>query len=81
MRVLSSTEVATVSGAGKVQEKMSGIFGSFFSDIFNTLTCAADLGYTEQQFTEAGKDLGGRIGASIEGKLSKIADCISKLIK
>jgi len=81
MRVLTSTEVATVSGAGKVQEKMSGIFGSFFSDIFKTLTFAAELGYSEQQFNDAGKDLGDRIGARIEDRLSKITDCINTLIK
>ena|GEM_PF-837317 len=71
MRELNTTEVAAVSGAGKIQDTTTEIFSTAFSNIFKLLPLG-DLGYTADQVTKAGEDLGSRIGGIIETNVNKV---------
>lgn len=80
MRELNSVEIAEVSGAGKIQDNATDFFGTAFTHLFNILTPLAGLGYTEEQATTAGKNLGERIGGVIETQLNKFITALSSLV-
>ena len=80
MRELNIVEIAEVSGAGKIQDNASNFFGSVFSNFFNAIPPLSILGYTEDQASAAGKDLGGRIGGLIEAQVNKVITALSSLV-
>ncbi|RRZ87510.1 hypothetical protein [Erwinia sp. 198] len=75
MRELNSTEVAVVSGAGKIQDTTTNMFGTLFSNIYKLLPLS-ELGYTADQVRTAGEDMGSRIGKTIETNLNLLRDKI-----
>ncbi|MEI2267630.1 hypothetical protein MKZ79_20730 [Erwinia sp. CGal63] len=79
MRELNTTEVAAVSGAGKIQEKATEIYGSVFSSLYKALSLG-NLGYTAEQVKTAGEDLGSRIGGAIETGINKIAAKLNEFV-
>ena len=80
MRELNIVEIANVSGAGKIQDNVTNFFGSVFSNVFNAITPLSGLGYTEEQASAAGKELGGRIGGMIETQFNKVIAALSSLV-
>ncbi|WP_034918670.1 hypothetical protein [Erwinia sp. 9145] len=81
MRELKSTEIEAVNGAGKIQDSLSDAIGSFFGNIFESFKPAAELGYTKEDFTGVGKDLGNRVGSFVENIFGGIVDKINEWIK
>ncbi|MGE9553202.1 hypothetical protein ACQPT2_18820 [Erwinia amylovora] len=82
MRELNVSEINEVSGAGKIQDGASDFFGSLFNNIFKATSSAlGELGYTEEQVTSAGQDLGSRIGGLIETQINKVIDALGSLVK
>lgn len=76
MRELNSNEVAVVSGAGKIQDTTTTIFGTLFSNIYKLLPLS-ELGYTADQVTTAGEDMGSRIGKTIETNVNLLVSKIT----
>ncbi|WP_158781985.1 hypothetical protein [Pantoea sp. BAV 3049] len=82
MRELNVSEINEVSGAGKIQDGAANFFGSLFTNIFKSASSAlTDLGYTEDQASAAGQDLGSRIGGLIETQINKVIDALGSLVK
>ncbi len=80
MRELNTVEIAEVSGAGKIQDNLTSFLESAFSGFFNAFTPLSDLGYTEDEFSNAGKELGQRIGGAIENKINQLIDALNSLV-
>lgn len=80
MRELNIIEITEVSGAGKIQDNVTDFFETVFTNFFNTLTPLAALGYTEEQFSTTGKNLGERIGSVIETQINKVITALSSLV-
>jgi hypothetical protein len=76
MKVLSTTEIQAVSGAGKVQDMLSQSYGALFSNVVTTLNKVFDLGYEVETAQQAGQDFGSRLGLAIETSLTNFLDAI-----
>lgn len=76
MKELSVTEVQAVSGAGRVQDRLSTAYGHVFSHIVRRLNAVFELGYKVDAAQQAGKDFGSRLGKAIEDKFAHLLDRI-----
>lgn len=76
MKVLSTTEIQAVSGAGKVQDFLSQSYGDLFSNAVTVLNKVFNLGYEAEIAQQAGQDFGSRLGLAIETTFSNFLDAI-----
>jgi len=76
MKVLSTTEIQAVSGAGKVQDFLSQSYGYLFSNTVTALNKVFNLGYEAETAQQVGQDFGSRLGQAIETTFSNLLDAI-----
>ena len=81
MRELNSNEVQAISGAGKIQDTLSGLFGSYFGNIFDHLSPVLDPIYAKDDATTLGTDFGSRVGALVEKHVNNVISLLSSWIK
>ncbi|HCW47444.1 hypothetical protein [Mixta calida] len=80
MKELSVIEIQAVSGAGKIEDCLSSVFGNFFSDATKVLNGVFNLGYEVEAAQQTGQDFGSRLGKAIEDGVSNILSRFKKEI-
>lgn len=80
MRELSITEVQAVSGAGRVQDKLTEAYGWFFSHAANTLNNLFDLGYDKEAAQKKGEEFGSQLGKAMEVKFANFLERIQNYV-
>lgn len=76
MKELSVTDVQAVSGAGKVQDALTAVWGHCFSHAAAHLNSLFDVGYDVDAALLAGEDFGSRLGKAIEDKFANLLERI-----